>query len=139
MATHLSNNSACHVTYIGGSCTRTKQISVIKNIHPTGLVEKKHCHFYADQRHMVTDHDAKAFCATPLYERLSFLARLFFPSPKRAHGLLPARIYTNAMMFGDVAHIHRDGNSEGVTALLYPNEQWAPSLSVPDVDDGDPT
>ena len=28
-----------------------------------------------------------------------------------------------------MAHIHRDGNSESVTALLYPNEKWEPSLS----------
>ena len=80
----------------------------------------------ADQRHLVTDHDAAAFCATPLYERISMLVRLFFPAK---HALTPARIYTNAMMFGDVAHIHRDGGHEGCTALLYANERWDPSLS----------
>ena len=46
-----------------------------------------------------------------------------------ARGFVPSRIYTNAMQFGDVAHIHRDGNHESVTALLYPNEQWHASLS----------
>ena len=79
----------------------------------------------ADQRHMVTDHDAKLFCATPLYERIANLTQLFFSD----RGFTPARIYTNAMQFGDVAHIHRDGNSEGVTALLYPNDKWDASLS----------
>ena len=44
-------------------------------------------------------------------------------------GFTPQRIYTNAMQFGDVAHIHRDGGHESVTALLYPNEQWDASLS----------
>lgn len=78
-----------------------------------------------DQRHNVTDHDAAAFCATPLYERIALLVRLFFSG----RGFTPSRIYTNAMQFGDVAHIHRDGNHEGVTALLYANEHWEPSLS----------
>ena len=41
----------------------------------------------------------------------------------------PSRIYTNAMMFGDVAHIHRDGGHDNVTAILYPNEAWEPSFS----------
>ena len=80
----------------------------------------------ADQRHFVTDHDAALFCATPLYERIVRLAQLFF-HPKA--GLTPQRIYTNSMMFGDVAHIHRDGGPSSVTALLYPNEKWHPSLS----------
>jgi hypothetical protein len=79
----------------------------------------------AEQLHQVTDHDAQAFCATPLYERISLLVRLFFSG----RGFAPNRIYTNAMQFADVAHIHRDGNHEGVTALLYPNEAWNPSLS----------
>ena len=52
----------------------------------------------ADQRHLVTDHDAKLFCATPLYERISTLVQLFFSD----RGFVPARIYTNAMQFGDV-------------------------------------
>lgn len=79
----------------------------------------------AEQLHSVTDHDAAAFCATPLYERISRLVRLFFSS----RGYTPQRIYTNAMQFADVAHIHRDGGHENVTALLYPNEKWDPSLS----------
>jgi SM-20-related protein len=40
------------------------------------------------------------------------------------------QVYTNAMQFGDVAHVHRDSNRhECVTALLYPNEAWDPSLA----------
>ena len=34
-----------------------------------------------------------------------------------------------ASQFGDVAHIHRDGGMENVTALLYPNAEWHPSYS----------
>ena len=79
----------------------------------------------AEQLHCVTDHDASSFCVTELYGRISQLVRLFFPG--RAYS--PHRIYTNAMSFGDVAHIHRDGNHESVTALLYPNEKWQPSFS----------
>ena len=76
-------------------------------------------------RHHVTDHDMAAFCRTPLYTRLSKLVALFFSDD----GYTPDRIYTNAMLFGDVSYIHRDGGPENVTALLYPNEEWRPELS----------
>ena len=51
--------------------------------------------------------------------------RLFFAD----RSFTPERIYTNAMQFADVAHIHRDGGPQSVTALLYPNEKWAASLA----------
>ena len=73
----------------------------------------------------MTDHDMTAFCRTPLYARLAKLVALFFSDD----GYTPDRIYTNAMLFGDVSYIHRDGGPENVTALLYPNEEWRPELS----------
>ena len=84
-----------------------------------------------EQQHGVTEHDAAAFCATPLYRRIATLASLFFPD----RVLEPNRIYTNAMTFGDVAYMHRDGERaseperDNVTALLYPNEAWDSSLA----------
>ena len=35
-------------------------------------------------------------------------------------------LLTYHQRFGDVSFIHRDGPSEHVTALLYPNEEWSP-------------
>lgn len=43
-----------------------------------------------DQRHGVTEHDAEAFCATPLYERIASLTALFWSDET----LTPNRIYT---------------------------------------------
>ena len=57
--------------------------------------------------------------------RLAKLVALFFSDD----GYTPERIYTNAMSFGDVSYIHRDGGPENVTALLYPNEEWRPEYS----------
>lgn len=81
--------------------------------------------------HGVTEHDAEAFCATPLYRRIERLVTLFFSD----RGFEPNRIYTNAMTFGDAAFMHRDaervrrGEADNVTALLYPPEKWDTSLA----------
>jgi hypothetical protein len=70
-----------------------------------------------------TDHDIAEFVGTPLYQRVAALAALCFPGehtaphrprrppPRPGVALVPSRIYTNAMQFGDVAHVHqvRDG------------------------------
>merc|ERR1719401_3205914 len=39
------------------------------------------------------------------------------------------RMYTNSVMFGDAAFVHRDScEPEHVTALVYPNPEWASEL-----------
>ena len=48
---------------------------------------------HLQQVHAVTEHDAGAFMATPLYKRIATLLRALFP----ASPLYPERIYTNAM------------------------------------------
>merc|ERR1712190_442274 len=38
-------------------------------------------------------------------------------------------MYTNAVMYGDAAFVHRDsGDHDHVTAIVYPNPEWAPEL-----------
>lgn len=81
----------------------------------------------------MTEHDANEFCATPLYKRISLLVSLFFSETCGTRGFVPNRIYTNAMGFGDHAHMHRDSSGEAndanVTALLYPNPNWDSSYA----------
>ena len=84
-----------------------------------------------EQQHFVTEHDLAAFLTTPVYRRIAQVLPLFFAG----RPLTPNRIYTNAMLFGDVAHAHRDAakceqqHEENVTALVYSNGEWDSSCA----------
>mmetsp|Transcript_57305 Transcript_57305/g.179531 ORF Transcript_57305/g.179531 Transcript_57305/m.179531 type:complete len:313 (-) Transcript_57305:194-1132(-) len=78
-----------------------------------------------DFRHHVVEYSPEKLRRTELFVVVARLVRLLFP-------MLPLevyRIYTNAVMYGDAAFVHRDSSdSDHVTVLVYPNPEWASEL-----------
>jgi len=78
-----------------------------------------------DYRHHVVEYNPDRLCRTELYAVVARLVSLLFPQEQ----LEAYRIYTNAVMYGDAAFVHRDANdADHVTALVYPNPNWSSEL-----------
>lgn len=78
-----------------------------------------------DFRHHVVEYSPDRLRRTELYAVVARLVSLLFPQDQ----LEAYRIYTNAVMYGDAAFVHRDANdSDHVTALVYPNPEWSSEL-----------
>jgi len=79
-----------------------------------------------EYRHHVVEYNPEKLVRTQLFHVVERLLRLLFPD---SEGLEVYRIYTNAVMFGDAAFVHRDSSDlDHVTVLVYPNPEWAPEL-----------
>lgn len=80
-------------------------------------------------RHHVVEYNVEKLRRTELFDVANRLVEALFVSGQDRPALQVYRIYTNAIQFGDVGFVHRDsGESEHVTALFYPNPEWAPEL-----------
>jgi hypothetical protein len=77
-----------------------------------------------DFRHGITEYNTENLRKTRLYSIVSAVVNTCFP--QRPHAPLEAyRIYTNAVLFGDVGFVHRDHcDHEHATVLLYPCLKW---------------
>mmetsp|Transcript_41906 Transcript_41906/g.121143 ORF Transcript_41906/g.121143 Transcript_41906/m.121143 type:complete len:327 (-) Transcript_41906:93-1073(-) len=79
-------------------------------------------------RHHVVDYNVDKLRRTELSQIIDRLVAAFFQDAD-SPPLEVYRIYTNAVMFGDVAFMHRDSfDASHVTALFYPNPEWACEL-----------
>eukprot|EP00929_Paragymnodinium_shiwhaense_P047577 TRINITY_DN24124_c0_g1_i1.p1 TRINITY_DN24124_c0_g1~~TRINITY_DN24124_c0_g1_i1.p1 ORF type:complete len:294 (+),score=74.69 TRINITY_DN24124_c0_g1_i1:62-943(+) len=75
-------------------------------------------------RHHVVEYNVEKLRSTQLYKIVDDAVRIVLPKPQKAY-----RIYTNAVMFGDVAFVHRDCNDhDHATAIVYPNPTWSSEL-----------
>lgn len=80
-----------------------------------------------DYRHHIVDYNLDKLKRTQLFALVGRLVDAFFPAGAGQMPLEAYRIYTNAVMFGDVAFPHRDSDDDdSVTALFYPNPEWVP-------------
>lgn len=80
-------------------------------------------------RHHVVEYNPDKLRRTELWEIVSRLVTALFPAGEGGRRLEVYRIYTNAVMFGDAAFVHRDScDNEHVTALVYPNPEWSSEL-----------
>jgi len=78
-----------------------------------------------EYRHHVVSYSIERMKRTELFEVVDRLVQALFVGPGEPP-LDVFRIYTNALLFGDVAFAHRDALDERhVTALAYPNPEWA--------------
>jgi len=78
-----------------------------------------------DFRHHVVEYSPDRLRRTELYAVVARLVSLLFPQEQ----LEAYRIYTNAIMYGDAAFMHRDANdTDHVTALVYPNPDWSSEM-----------
>jgi len=76
-------------------------------------------------RHHVVEYIPEKLRRTDLFAVVDRLVKVLFPTQE----LEVYRMYTNAVMFGDAAFVHRDSSdSDHVTALVYPNPEWASEL-----------
>jgi len=76
-------------------------------------------------RHHVVEYNLGKLRHTALFSLVGRLVKLLFPGTT----LEAYRIYTNAVMFGDAAFVHRDSDQRThVTALVYPNPEWSSEL-----------
>lgn len=79
-------------------------------------------------RHSIVEYSVDHMSRTDLFRIVCDLVELLFGS-QQATPLQVYRIYTNAVMYGDAAFVHRDScEPEHVTAIVYPNPDWAPEL-----------
>eukprot|EP00931_Biecheleriopsis_adriatica_P017504 TRINITY_DN12541_c0_g1_i1.p1 TRINITY_DN12541_c0_g1~~TRINITY_DN12541_c0_g1_i1.p1 ORF type:complete len:301 (-),score=49.72 TRINITY_DN12541_c0_g1_i1:37-897(-) len=73
-------------------------------------------------RHHVVNYNLKSIKDTEMYLRVVKLVRILFPDDD----IEVYRVYTNAVMFGDAAFVHRDAtHDDHVTVIVYPNLEWA--------------
>lgn len=80
-------------------------------------------------RHHLVEYNPDRFSRTPLFEIINMLVQAFFPPKRESEALKVYRIYTNSVMYGDVAFVHRDSSDTShVTALVYPNPEWKSEL-----------
>lgn len=81
-------------------------------------------------KHHITEYNHKKLLNTELYRIVEKLVHFLFPRTARNPDPLEVyRIYTNAVMFGDVAFVHRDSNEhDHVTCIVYPNPEWSSEL-----------
>jgi len=78
-------------------------------------------------RHHITEYNPDALRHTRLSTIATNVTRACFG--RGSSQLEMYRVYTNAVLYGDVAFVHRDSNDhEHVTLLLYPNPEWASEL-----------
>ena len=90
-----------------------------------------------DFRHHVLQFDLDEIRKAAVSEFVEGLVQTCFPPSAGEMSLEMYRAYTNAVMMGDVAFVHRDSCGQAtcdtcgpndVTALLYPNPEWAPEF-----------
>mmetsp|Transcript_17206 Transcript_17206/g.37020 ORF Transcript_17206/g.37020 Transcript_17206/m.37020 type:complete len:344 (-) Transcript_17206:194-1225(-) len=83
-------------------------------------------------RHHVVEYNLEKMRTTELYSRVSQVVDCLFgsdPATKSQKPLQAYRVYTNAVMYGDAAFVHRDScEDQHVTAIVYPNPDWASEL-----------
>lgn len=72
-------------------------------------------------KHHIVEYDPERLRRYEITQIVSEIVKLCFPRPTD-EPLEVYRVYTNAVLFGDVAFMHRDSDSDDhITALLYPN------------------
>eukprot|EP00747_Dinoflagellata_sp_TGD_P168372 gnl/TRDRNA2_/TRDRNA2_194590_c0_seq1.p1 gnl/TRDRNA2_/TRDRNA2_194590_c0~~gnl/TRDRNA2_/TRDRNA2_194590_c0_seq1.p1 ORF type:complete len:345 (+),score=44.37 gnl/TRDRNA2_/TRDRNA2_194590_c0_seq1:89-1123(+) len=80
-------------------------------------------------RHHILEFDLDRIRSSTIVTTVDSLVQTCFPPAPGERPLEMYRAYTNSVMCGDVAFVHRDSCDEShVTALLYPNPEWAPEL-----------
>jgi len=81
-----------------------------------------------DYRHHVVEYNPEKLRNTKLFDIIQRLVEALFSAYSNSP-LEVYRIYTNAVMYGDAAFVHRDANDdEHVTVLVYPNPEWKSEL-----------
>lgn len=79
-------------------------------------------------KHSVTEYRPETLMTTPLSRTVRTLTKICFARPV-GEPLEPYRMYTNGVLFGDVAFVHRDSSDHtNVTVLVYPNPEWRPEF-----------
>eukprot|EP00928_Gymnodinium_smaydae_P025013 TRINITY_DN20067_c0_g2_i1.p1 TRINITY_DN20067_c0_g2~~TRINITY_DN20067_c0_g2_i1.p1 ORF type:complete len:337 (+),score=79.65 TRINITY_DN20067_c0_g2_i1:649-1659(+) len=78
-----------------------------------------------EYRHHLVEYSVGKLAQTPLYSIVDKLVQAFWPPAEGCNPQQAYRIYTNAVMFGDVGFTHRDSSERGhVTAIVYSNPEW---------------
>eukprot|EP00927_Polykrikos_kofoidii_P062972 TRINITY_DN57786_c0_g1_i1.p1 TRINITY_DN57786_c0_g1~~TRINITY_DN57786_c0_g1_i1.p1 ORF type:complete len:289 (-),score=39.16 TRINITY_DN57786_c0_g1_i1:69-935(-) len=76
-------------------------------------------------RHHIVEYNPDKLRRTELYAVVDRLVQLCFPPAFNCKPLDVYRIYTNSVMYGDVAFPHRDSCDENhITVIVYPNPEW---------------